>query len=553
VKNKQLELKITGKEPVITDIHTEIAAVLQCESIADDNHTIAAIANGTYKNLWYKLETNTTIVPLTIHDHAGFLISRRTICFLCAQAAHELWPARQLRLGHGIGDGLFFSAHDSPMTEHDCELLGERLQSIIEAGTILKPVLISWSDAVAKLESMGRKDTVLLLQQHNPALVPVYCSGEWFDLDYGPLCARSNQVPAWHIQAFSNGFILSLKQSHAQENLNSSRRSPMLFSVYQEYRHWGDVLEVSNLGQLNELAKHKDFKDFIWVAETLHQKKIGDIAEKIASNAHCTKMVLIAGPSSSGKTTFSKRLSIELKVMGFKPLTLSLDDYFVPRLETPVDEHGEYDFEHLQALDIAFLNDQLVDLLKGRTIELPYFDFKSGVRKPSGKKITMPDDGIIVMEGIHGLNDALTPLVPASQKIKIYVSALTQLNIDNLNRIPTTDNRLLRRMVRDFRYRAHDASATLKRWPSVRRGENRNIFPYQDSADMVFNSALDFEIGVLKSYVEPLLRGVAPNDDQYPEARRLLSFLEPFLPIPSDYVPEQSILREFIGGSAFKY
>jgi uridine kinase len=285
----------------------------------------------------------------------------------------------------------------------------------------------------------------------------------------------------------------------------------------------------------------------------LQNKKIAAIADSIAERAGSVKVILLAGPSSSGKTTTAKKLSIQLRVMGFEPLAISLDDYFMDRERTPKDEKGEYDFECLEALDVEYLNEQLVALFGGQEIELPAFDFKSGTRRASGKRIALGGRRILVLEGIHGLNDELTPRVPKDQKFKVYVSALTQLNLDDHNRVSTTDNRLLRRMVRDYNFRGHSAEATLKMWPSVQRGERKHIFPYQNSADAAFNSAHDYEIGVLKIYAEPLLRTVKPTCREYSEARRLQSFLDAFTPIPAQSVPGDSILREFIGDSEFKY
>ncbi len=310
---------------------------------------------------------------------------------------------------------------------------------------------------------------------------------------------------------------------------------------------------MSSVGALNKVNASKGIKDYIQVAEALQDKKIAAIADQIAAKAGKVKVALIAGPSSSGKTTTSKKLAIQLKVIGLDPVTISLDDYFVDRDRTPRDEKGEYDFECLEALDVDYLNEQLVTLFSGGEIELPAFDFKTGSRRSSGKKLRLGERGILVLEGIHGLNDELTPRIKREQKYKIYVSALTQINLDDHNRVSTTDNRLLRRMVRDYNFRGHSAQSTLKMWPSVQAGERSHIFPYQNSADAAFNSALDYELGVLKVYAEPLLRTVKPSCVEYSEARRLQAFLDNFAPIPAASVPGDSLLREFIGDSEFKY
>jgi uridine kinase len=310
---------------------------------------------------------------------------------------------------------------------------------------------------------------------------------------------------------------------------------------------------VSSAGKLNDRTSNGTIQDFIRVNEALHNKKIAEIADRVSDRAQDLRIVLIAGPSSSGKTTFTKKLSVQLTVLGLKPITIGLDNYFVPREHTPLDEDGNYDFEHIDAIDITLLNDHLVALFKGDEVRLPDFDFKTGQRREPKTTVQMPERGILLMEGIHGLNDSLTPRISPEQKYKVYVSALTQLNLDDHNRVSTTDNRLIRRMVRDHKFRGHSALDTLHMWPSVRRGENRNIFPYQDQADAAFNSALDYELGVLRNHCVPLLNEVKPSHDVYYEASRLLTFLNNFTPIPEKHVPENSILREFIGDSGFKY
>jgi uridine kinase len=327
----------------------------------------------------------------------------------------------------------------------------------------------------------------------------------------------------------------------------------VLFSIYREYKNCGKILRVGSVGRLDELIRQGGIQDFVQVAEALQDKKIAEIADRINALRDQVRLVLIAGPSSSGKTTFSKKLMIQLRVVGRNPITISLDDYYKPHDRTPRDEEGKPDFESLDALDVETLNDTLVRLLRAEEVETPVFDFHAGARKPEGRKTRLPDRAILILEGIHGLNDALTPLVPRESKHKIYVSALTQLNLDDHNRIATTDNRLIRRIVRDSQFRGHSALQTLTMWPSVRRGEDRNIFPFQNGADSAFNSALDYELAVLKVYADPLLASVKPDAPEYQEARMLLSFLSNFAPLHPRWVPATSILREFIGESAFKY
>jgi uridine kinase len=327
----------------------------------------------------------------------------------------------------------------------------------------------------------------------------------------------------------------------------------VLFSIYREYKDWGKILNVRCVGHLNDLISNRNVQGFIQVAEALHDKKIAMIADKICEHRDDVKLVLIAGPSSSGKTTFAKKLAVQLQVLGRNPFPISLDNFFLPRERTPRDEEGNYDFESLQAIDIEFMNEKLLRLMSGEETKLPRYNFQTGHRQMDSSAERLPDRAIIILEGIHGLNDELTPLIPREQKYKIYVSALTQLNLDDHNRISTTDNRLLRRIVRDSQFRGHSAFDTLSMWESVRRGESRNIFPFQNSADSAFNSALDYELSVLKVYAEPLLKSIKPAQEGFHEALHLLSFLNDFAPIPPSWVPEYSILREFIGESSFKY
>lgn len=515
-------------------------------------YVVGCTINGEINNLHATITCPSHIEPIMAESPTGAQILRRSLCFALAAASHQLFPGRGLCIGHAIGTGFYWHFSDGSASRDDLSALSAALTDLVDRNEPIIPASLAWKDAVDIFTRECRPDTVNLLRHFNDPVLQSYRLGDFWDLAYGPLASWTGQLPAWSLVKHGDGFILDLTGARPGTP-PASAASPSLFNIYHEYKHWGAILEVSTVGQLNDLIYERRIKDFIQVSEALHQQKIAAIASKVAERADELKVVLIAGPSSSGKTTFAKKLAIQLTVAGLKPIALSLDDYFVNREQTPKNADGSYDFEQLGALDIPFLNEQLVQLFDDQEISLPVFDFKEGRRTFPGKKLRLPKDGVIVMEGIHGLNDALTPLVPADMKYRIYASALTQLNIDSLNRIPTTDNRLLRRMVRDSRYRGHTAEATLAMWPSVRRGEDHWIFPYQDSADTAFNSALDYEIGVLKPYAEPLLRSVSPSSPWYGEARRLIQFLQVFLPVQSELLPDNSILREFIGGSVFKY
>lgn len=515
---------------------------------------VATLINNELTSLSYRLEVNATLVPVTLDTPEGMMIYRRSLCFLLAIAGRNTLPGRRLMIGHSLGDGYFYHFEDSPglTVDEQRDLLAEMRRLVAEDLPIQRKV-ISYNEALTYFQKNNMPDTELLLQSRNESKIPVYACGEFMDLSHGPLMPRTGLIRVFDIIPHLPGFILRYPSSRDPHALQPYKDSPLLFAIYQEYKNWGRMIEINSVGRLNRESRTKNIRDFIWVAEALHNKKIAEIADRIGARRDTVKVILIAGPSSSGKTTFAKKLTVQLTVMGLRPVAISLDNYFVPREQTPRDENGEYDFENIRAIDIALLNDNLLGLFRGDEVTLPEFDFRKGDRTFDRPAVKLPERGVVIMEGIHGLNDELTPKIAPEQKYRVYVSALTQLNLDDHNRIPTTDNRLIRRLVRDYQFRGHSALGTLEMWPSVRRGENRNIFPYQDSADSAFNSALDYELGVLKSFAEPLLHDVKPNNRVYHEALRLLSFLGNFMPIPGHYVPDQSILREFIGGSTFKY
>jgi uridine kinase len=456
--------------------------------------------------------------------------------------------------GMAMGTGFFhYFDDDAVVSPAEVAALDACMTSLVERDIGICIEWRSWADAVEYFKDSDQPGTLLLLEHLNDAIIPLNeCSG-FRDLHVAPLVPSTGILRTYSLQPYNEGFLLRYPHKEAPDTLTPFVDDPVLYAIAKETRERSRVLGVASVGALNKVNASKGIKDYIQVAEALQNKKIAAIADEIASRAGAVKVVLIAGPSSSGKTTTSKKLAIQLKVIGFEPTTLSLDDYFVERERTPRDENGEYDFECLEALDVEFLNEQLVALFRGEEIERSTFDFKTGARKGTGKRLKLGARGILVMEGIHGLNDKLTPRIEREHKFKIYVSALTQINLDDHNRVSTTDNRLLRRMVRDYNFRGHSAQATLKMWPSVQSGTNKHIFPYQNSADTAFNSALDYELGVLKIYAEPLLRTVKPTCVEYSEARRLQAFLDNFAPIPSTSVPGDSLLREFIGDSEFKY
>lgn len=519
-----------------------------------DRPAVAALVNNEPTSLSYKIEVDATLVPITAESDQGARVVRRSLCFLLTIASRELFPDRKLIIGHSLGDSYYYHFDGLPsVPDAELERLERRMRELVVMRLPIHRTVVSYTQALAYFRERGQEATALLLTYRNENKIPVYVCGEFMDLSYGPLVPDTGLLGTFALDRYDPGFLLRYPPTGAPGRLEPLRDDPLLFSVYQEYKSWGKILNIHCVGNLNDLVASKEIRDFIRIAEALHNKKIAEIADRIHGRRDAVKIVLIAGPSSSGKTTFAKKLAIQLRVIGFNPVAISLDDYFVSRDRTPRDENGDLDFEALEAIDVELLNRHLLSLFAGQEVEIPEFDFKKGEPKAIGRKLRLPERGILIMEGIHGLNERLTPLVPREQKFTIYVSALTQLNLDDHNRISTTDNRLIRRVVRDYNFRGYSALTTLGRWPSVRRGEDHNIFPFQNNAEAAFNSALDFELAVLKTYAEPLLMTVKPYHPEYAEAHRLLIFLNNFAPIPATYVPDDSILREFIGDSAFKY
>lgn len=534
---------------------TRVSEVLNTESSKTfPEAPIGGLVNNQLTSLFYKLEVNSSVEPVFLDSGDGVRLYRNSLCFLLYLTIHELFPDRRLVIGHSLGNGYFYYFDNILSVDpKDLEAIEKRMRELVNEKLPIQRKVISYMEALDYFKQTNQPDTVQLLEQRNEVKIPVYVLGDFIDLAHGPLVPNTEVLEYFELRGYNQGFLLRYPSHRNTRQMKEFKDSPLLYSIYQEYKAWGKILGINSVAKLNEVIYAGEVENFIRIAETLHDKKIAEIADRIHEKRGKIRIILVAGPSSSGKTTFTKKLAIHLKVVGFNPVVINLDNYFVPRHLNPVDENGDLDFEVLEAIDVPLLNDHLVTLFEGGTAMIPDFDFKTGSRKGDGKKLSLSERSILIMEGIHGLNDSLTPRVPAENKYKIYVSALTQLNLDDHNRISTTDNRLLRRLVRDYQFRGYSALDTLSRWPSVRRGENRNIFPFQDNADSAFNSALDYELAVLKVFAEPLLKTVKPGNPLYKEAVRLLSFLNNFIALPAVHVPELSILREFIGHSGFKY
>jgi uridine kinase len=533
----------------------------------------AVYVNNEIRSLAAPLVVNAVLKPVSLASHEGRVVYRSSLAFLLGAAAAQVFPNRRLIVGHSLGNGYYYHFADGKPAGTDnaggpngmdgLARLKETMTELVKADCAISFYYIAHEEAVVLFQEKGQPDTVALLEERIAANVPVYACNGWVDLAIGALVPRTGILSVFDIFPYEDGFLLRYPTSSSggigpdgvfapDVPFGPFEDIPKLFAVYREYKQWGRIVGLHSAGKLNRLTAAGDIEDFIRIAEAFHAKKLADAADKIYDLRGDARIVLIAGPSSSGKTTTAKRIAVQLRVLGMEPLAISLDDYYNPPHLAPKDEDGNPDLECLEALDVPYLNEQLERLLEGDEITLPVFDFKTCTRR-EGKKVRAGRRTVIVIEGIHGLNDKLTEMIPARAKFKLYVSPLTQLNLDDHNRVPTSDNRLIRRLVRDHQFRGTSASGTLSMWPSVRRGELRHIFPYQNSADFIFNSALDYELAVLKFYAEPLLHTVKPREAAFAEASRLLGFLDRFTPILPQIVPLESILREFIGGSGFKY
>jgi uridine kinase len=526
------------------------------EHFGPAGNALAAVKiNNETAPLSSRLETNAVLEPVPLETPEGVMIYRRSLAFILAVAARELFPERNLYVGHSLGNSYYYIfVYGRKPLEEEIAALKERMRALVEEDHPIRSGFLAYAEALEHFEKNKQIDTLLLLNYRTEAKVQVNICKGFVDLYIEPLVYRSGLLSAFDLMPYNNGFLLRFPGVGAGTAIGPFEDSPKIFAVYNEYKKWGRIVGVHAAGHLNRMVADRSIRDYIRTAEAFQAKKLAEIADRIYEKRDAVKVILIAGPSSSGKTTSAKRLAIQLTVMGIEPITISLDDYYVGTEKTPVDENGKPDYECLEALDVPLLNEQLLSLMDGNEVTLPAYDFKTGRRRETGgKRIHLGRRTMLIVEGIHGLNDALTPRVNHNAKFKLYVSALTQLNLDDHNRIPTSDNRLLRRIVRDYQFRGKDAAGTISMWPAVQSGERKHIFPFQNSADVAFNSALDYELAVLKFYADPLLRLVKPTQSEYAEAVRLLTFLQNFAPIPPQYVPAQSILREFVGESEFKY
>ncbi len=511
---------------------------------------MAALVDGKLKELTWPVACDVEAAPVTLADNDGERIYRRSLSFLLVAAAQQLFPQAQVYVDYPLPFGGYFCEvrGREPFTPQELDRLEARMREMVVADLPITKEEVPLEQAVTLFRGWGEQEMVRLLAYRRKDYLTLYQLDGVRDCFHGYMAPSTGYLRLFALRSYPPGFALHFARRYSPTELLPFEEFPQLVAVFREYGEWVRRLAVEDVGALNEAIEAGRMSEIILVAEALHEQRIAQIAGEIAQRRGEVRLVLIAGPSASGKTTFTRRLAVQLLAAGIRPVAISLDNYFLEREDTPRDEHGEYDFEALEAVDLALFNDQLLRLMEGESVSIPYYNFRAGQRE-AGETLFLGSDHVLLVEGIHGLNPALVPALPPQHIYRIYVSALTQLNIDRHNRVSTTDSRLIRRMVRDARTRGYSAQETIARWESVRRGEKRHIFPYQENADVMFNSALVYELAVLKPLAEPLLFQVKPSSRARVEGRRLLAFLDWFLPYSSDIVPSNSILREFIGGS----
>jgi uridine kinase len=513
------------------------------------------MVNNQIRDLSFEIFNPKTIEFIDITHKDGLRMYIRSLSFLLFAASRELFPKAHLRIDHSVSKGFYCELHNTRKEPNidDIFAIGQKMHELVDQDIPIVQHKEETEDVIKLFEERDLYDKVDLLHHRGQYYSTYYTMKDHVGKFYGFMVPSTGYLKIFDLNKYYNGMLLQIPSQEHPTQVQELVEQNKMFEIFREFGHWNQLLNVTNVSDLNEAASNGKAERLIKVSEALHEKKIAQIADRIAERRNEVKIVLISGPSSSGKTTFSKRLAIQLLVNGLSPLNLSLDNYFVDREKTPLDENGEYDFEALEALDIELFNEHLLRLMKGEAVSLPRFSFETGKRTFNDEKLKMKKENILIIEGIHGLNPRLTHLIENNKKFKIYVSALTNINIDNQTRIPTTDNRLIRRIIRDYRYRSYSALETISRWDSVRRGEDMHIFPFQEEADVMFNSALLYELAVLKPYAEPVLLEVQPNQREYSEANRLLKFFSYFKPIQHREIPPTSIIREFLGGSSFSY
>lgn len=554
MNQEMVKVTIDGKEHeyAIGTTYREIVDEYQ-EEVAEAP-VILVMADGKLRELQKKLKGDCTLEFVTTKDHIGFETYKRTVCLVLLRAIYDVAGKENIEkvmIHYSVGNGYYFTmAGKAVLDQHFLDNVKTRMQELADMCTPIGKRSVNTDDAVSLFHHHRMYDKEKLFRFRRVSKVNIYNIGYYEDYFYGYMADHAGYVKYFDLKLYDEGFVLELPTRKNPSVISSFRPEGKIFQVQKESQEWAEKMDISYVGDLNDHITKEGISNILLVQEALQEAKISDIAQRIVLEGN-KKFIMIAGPSSSGKTSFSHRLSIQLLAHGMKPHPIGVDNYFKNREETPLDEYGEKNYECLEAIDVEQFNKDMLALLRGERIELPVFNFKTGHREYKGDFLQLGPEDVLVIEGIHGLNDKLSYALPAESKFKIYISALTQLNIDEHNRIPTTDGRLLRRIVRDARTRGTSAKDTIARWPSVRRGEEANIFPYQEQADVMFNSALVYELACLKVYAEPLLFGIDKSEPEYLEAKRLLKFLDYFISVPSEDISHNSLLREFVGGSCF--
>lgn len=511
---------------------------------------VAARVNNYVVGLTFRLYRNKDVEFIDITSDDGMRVYVRSLTFVMMKAMHELFPERVIRLENPISKG-YYCRMDTELTESEVDAIRDAMKDIIKRDIHFRRVDCHTSEAIEIFSSIGRDDKVRLLETYGSLYASYYMLEDYIDYYYGGLLPSTGYIKLFEIEKYGEGVLLRIPDRTHPMSIEDKVPQDKLQERFTERLRWHQVMGVETVGDFNKAVMNGYGVDLVNVSEALQEKRIGFIADEIHRRG--ARVVLLAGPSSSGKTTTSKRLSVHLMACGLKPFAISLDDFFLPRTQTPRTADGDYDFESIYSIDLPFFNDSLNRILAGEEVDLPRYNFQTGEREFAGNKIKFASQMVLVIEGTHGLNPMLTSQIPEHEKFRVYVSALTSIKLDYHNYIPTSDNRLLRRMLRDYKYRGYSAVETIRRWPSVRAGEEKWIFPYQENSDVMFNSALLYELAVLKPHVEPLLLRVPQNIPEYSTARRLLNFLEYIVPLQDDELPPTSVIREFLGGSSFKY
>lgn len=548
----QIRCKNNG-QTLTAPIGSTLSEVFRNAGIDMKYGPICAKVNNKVEGMHYRIYHNKDVEFLDMTSGSGSRNYTRSLFFVLCKAVHDLYPQSKVVIDIPVSKGYYVDltiGHE--VTDDDVAHIRQRMQQIIDAKMQIRRFEVPTEDAVRMFEEKGDKAKSKLLRSAGSLYTTYYQIDDYVDYYYGSLLTNTSKIYLFGLEKYFNGLLLRIPDLKDPGVLPQMTRQDKMFEIFREHHRWQEIMGLRTVGDFNEMVRKGQATNLINVSEALQEKKLTEIADEIASRKD-VKLVLLAGPSSSGKTTTCKRLSIQLLANGIKPLQISLDDYFVDREHTPKDDKGEYDYESIYALNLKLINDQFNALFRGEEIELPKYNFQTGRSEKSGKKLRMEPNNVLVVEGIHALNPELTAQIPEAQKFRVYVSALTTILLDDHNYIPTTDNRLLRRIIRDYKYRGVNAQETIHRWPSVRAGENKWIFPYQENADVMFNSAMLFELAVIKQQAEPLLEQVPENCEEYSEAYRLRKFLKYFQPVPNRDIPPTSLLREFLGGSSFKY